>query len=261
MYDPYGFIYITTNMINGKRYIGQKSFDVGGKWKSYLGSGKLLKRAISKYGSSNFKRDIIDVAYSQEELSLKEHEWINIYNAVESDDFYNLTDQTINYHGTSKSRGKRVVCIEDNKIFDSISEAAIYYKSLYNTNSCWIKKSFKINRLDILDVKKPIFRKYKKGIDKGKKLCSNCGRLKSTRGKYCVMCSKKIHDIKRRSKKTIFDIEQDVLDYYKKDIIKIYETGQTLQQTSDKIFKEYKIKMSISKLSKFLKNNNVKIRK
>ena len=25
--NPYGFIYLTTNYINGKRYIGQKKFD------------------------------------------------------------------------------------------------------------------------------------------------------------------------------------------------------------------------------------------
>ena len=49
--NPYGFIYITTNMVNGKRYIGQKKFCDG--WKTYLGSGKLLKEAIKKYGKEN----------------------------------------------------------------------------------------------------------------------------------------------------------------------------------------------------------------
>ena len=42
--NPYGFIYITTNMINGKRYIGQKKFC--NRWKTYLGSGTLLIKAL-----------------------------------------------------------------------------------------------------------------------------------------------------------------------------------------------------------------------
>ena len=44
--EPYGFIYITTNMVNGKRYLGQKRFDEWNKWKTYLGSGKAFKNAL-----------------------------------------------------------------------------------------------------------------------------------------------------------------------------------------------------------------------
>lgn len=39
----YGFIYITTNLINGKRYIGQKKYDKEGTWKNYLGSGTIFE--------------------------------------------------------------------------------------------------------------------------------------------------------------------------------------------------------------------------
>ena len=65
--DPYGFIYITTNMINGKKYIGQKIFD--NKFNNYLGSGKLLKQAIKKYGKKNFYREIITITYNKNELN------------------------------------------------------------------------------------------------------------------------------------------------------------------------------------------------
>lgn len=57
--NPYGFIYITTNMVNGKRYLGQKSFNHGENWRTYLGSGKIFKDAIKKYGFENFSRNII----------------------------------------------------------------------------------------------------------------------------------------------------------------------------------------------------------
>lgn len=88
--NPYGFIYITTNLINGMRYIGQKKFNKD--WKHYLGSGKYFRNAIKKYGCENFKRYIVDIAYSEDELNQKEQQWIKNYNAVESKDFYNIGD-------------------------------------------------------------------------------------------------------------------------------------------------------------------------
>jgi hypothetical protein len=72
--EPYGFIYITTNIINGKRYIGQKKFKVKDNWEIYLGSGQTLKKAIKKYGRSNFYRDIVAIAYSKKELDKLEIE-------------------------------------------------------------------------------------------------------------------------------------------------------------------------------------------
>lgn len=88
--EPYGFIYITTNMCNGKRYLGQRRFDNREKWKYYIGSGAAFKQAINKYGRENFIRNIIDIAYSEEELNKKEYEYSVFLNVVESHDWYNL---------------------------------------------------------------------------------------------------------------------------------------------------------------------------
>lgn len=88
--NPYGFIYITTNLINGKKYIGKKLF-IKGRWNTYLGSGTYLKKAIKKYGKDNFVKEIVAIAYSKEELDKLEIEFINIHNAVESKDYYNIT--------------------------------------------------------------------------------------------------------------------------------------------------------------------------
>ena len=45
----YGFIYKTTNLVNGKMYIGKRHFDEHEKWKEYIGGGTILKRAIAKF--------------------------------------------------------------------------------------------------------------------------------------------------------------------------------------------------------------------
>lgn len=88
----YGFIYITTNHINGKKYIGQRKYDKQGKWKKYLGSGIILSKAIKKYGIENFSKEIIEDCETKQLLNLREKYWIDYYNAADSDNFYNIAN-------------------------------------------------------------------------------------------------------------------------------------------------------------------------
>ena len=56
-----GFVYIITNNINGKKYIGKKNFFKKRKkivsvsdWKTYYGSSETLKNDIKKYYKTNY---------------------------------------------------------------------------------------------------------------------------------------------------------------------------------------------------------------
>lgn len=79
-------VYITKNLINGRKYIGKDSHNDP----KYLGSGTLLSEDIKKYGKENFKKEILEYCISNEQLMEREIYWINYFNAVQSDDFYNL---------------------------------------------------------------------------------------------------------------------------------------------------------------------------
>ena len=88
--DPYGYIYITTNIINGMKYIGQHKsliFD-----SSYKGSGSKLVPDLAKYKKENFSVQLLEWCYSKEELDSKEKFWINYYNAKNDYMFYNVYD-------------------------------------------------------------------------------------------------------------------------------------------------------------------------
>lgn len=87
---PYGFIYITTNNINNKKYIGQRKIQNNSEDKTYLGSGTILKNAIKKYGRDNFTREIIAFAHTKDELDNLEEYYISLYNATTSEDYYNI---------------------------------------------------------------------------------------------------------------------------------------------------------------------------
>lgn len=79
-------VYITTNLINGKKYIGK---DVRNN-NSYLGSGKMFKKAINKYGKENFIKEILCYAKNKKDLNELEIYYIDYYNAIKSDLFYNI---------------------------------------------------------------------------------------------------------------------------------------------------------------------------
>lgn len=81
------YIYETTNLCNGKKYIGQHIGEIND---AYLGSGVLLKKAILKYGAENFQKRILCVCSSKDELDQKEKEYIAQYDAVNNKNYYNL---------------------------------------------------------------------------------------------------------------------------------------------------------------------------
>jgi hypothetical protein len=57
MNKKYNFVYITTNLKNGKQYIGSHSTDIIND--GYLGSGRYFLKTVKKEGKENFKREII----------------------------------------------------------------------------------------------------------------------------------------------------------------------------------------------------------
>lgn len=63
---PYGYVYLTTNKVSGKMYVGKKN----GMFKpSYLGSGKILRLAVEKNGINSFSVKPIMWARSCSELN------------------------------------------------------------------------------------------------------------------------------------------------------------------------------------------------
>lgn len=87
----YGYIYKTTNLINGKIYIGQKKATkfLGEK---YLGSGRVFKQAISKYGRENFKVELLEEIDCLEKMDEREIYWIAYFNATNGEIGYNRSE-------------------------------------------------------------------------------------------------------------------------------------------------------------------------
>lgn len=87
-----GYIYKTTNNVNGKIYVGMHRVDDGVMDEKYLGSGKRLKYAIEKYGRDNFSCEILEWCDSDELLSEREVFWISKLNSMDENVGYNMNE-------------------------------------------------------------------------------------------------------------------------------------------------------------------------
>lgn len=96
------FLYKTTNRLNGRFYIGVRTFKNNPSDDTYLGSGRAIKAAISKYGFHNFKREILLIASAKYCYEIEER--LVTQSLVDSEICYNLAKG-----GWGGSRGKQAL--------------------------------------------------------------------------------------------------------------------------------------------------------
>ena len=102
--ENYGFVYVITNKLNGKKYIGRKYFwsrrtlaPLKGKkrkriaiyssnWQDYWSSSKILAAEIEKHGKENFTREILSLHPDKRETNYAEIAEQVICNILEARD-------------------------------------------------------------------------------------------------------------------------------------------------------------------------------
>jgi Putative endonuclease segE, GIY-YIG domain len=102
-----GFVYLITNLVNNRKYIGKKlaqfkkskpplkgkklrrKFTVESDWRDYWSSSDSLKADVEALGKDNFTREILYWCTSKAELSyLEAREQFNRH-VLETDEYYN----------------------------------------------------------------------------------------------------------------------------------------------------------------------------
>ncbi len=90
-----GVIYVITNCINGKQYVGLTTTSIEERWERHLDQvsrkeASLIHKAIAEFGEENFTLEVIAQASNIEELRTKEREWIKKLNTL-TPQGYNVT--------------------------------------------------------------------------------------------------------------------------------------------------------------------------
>ena len=113
----YGYVYQTTHIPTGKKYVGKKSLiynlkkKLGKKelalhegkgrppkfkmvqkesdWKTYYGSHQFIKEEIKSGNQSHFERIILQLAYSKKELTYLENKALFSLAVLETEDYLN----------------------------------------------------------------------------------------------------------------------------------------------------------------------------
>lgn len=103
-------IYLWTNTINGKHYVGQAHnfYDRMSQYKKGH-FNKYMKQAINKYGAESFDITILECNVPFEDLDGKEQYWLDYYQSYLRDKGYNICEvagTTFGYRHTTESKNK-----------------------------------------------------------------------------------------------------------------------------------------------------------
>jgi len=115
--NTYGYVYQTTHLPTGKKYIGKKTLIYSQKkklgkkelalyegkgrppkfkivqkesdWKTYYGSHEFIKTSIKEGKQDEFQREILQLAFSKKELTYLENKWLFSQAVLESEEYLN----------------------------------------------------------------------------------------------------------------------------------------------------------------------------
>ena len=91
------YVYVIVNKINLKLYFGSHSWDGEGLDPDYYGSGKLIKRAVNKYGKDNFIVYPIQFYNTVEECRKAEEELLTKYDVANNIYCYNIKNASVGW--------------------------------------------------------------------------------------------------------------------------------------------------------------------
>lgn len=132
-------IYLLTNIINNKIYIGQTWNDLnlrmGIEGKNYKNSVHLYN-AIQKHGIENFKYTVLQIVSSQEEANFYEDKYIKDYNSLDPKIGYNIKEGGANGKHSEETKYKISASIKNKKW----SEEALKAKSDAGKKTLGIKR-------------------------------------------------------------------------------------------------------------------------
>ena len=80
-------VYLIKNIVKKKINIGKEVRNQ----KNYMGSGKIIRQALKKYGRENFKKEVLEKCTNKESLALREKYWIQLYKS-KNFELYNIAE-------------------------------------------------------------------------------------------------------------------------------------------------------------------------
>jgi len=137
----YHYLYKITNKINSKFYIGVHNTDDLND--GYMGSGIVLKKAMRKYGSSNFIKEYLMFFDTPEEAFEKEKELVN-EELVKRNDCYNMR---VGGTGIESLGLIRVYDEQGNEIVVSTDDPKYISKQYYPITKNWVNTRDKNNNI------------------------------------------------------------------------------------------------------------------
>lgn len=111
-----GYIYLITNKINGKQYVGQTARDIWTRFDEHCSNthNSAIGNAINKYGYNNFTLQELE-AVELNKLDERETYWVKYYNTFEKG--YNQTKG-----GSTIREYEHLLVVEKDLVIDSVEE-------------------------------------------------------------------------------------------------------------------------------------------